>query len=269
MQTEVSFSQVFNQTTNFVKNRFLQLVIISFIVSLITTCISSYLIDPQMFKQLSSTTMTVDQLLIYVLKPALISLVITFIMQAILLAVVYNYSINDKFDFNLILSRMLPNALNIICFYLTYLFIILFAMIFLTFIFMMLQFILPAKMVTFLFGVLIIAAILLIVTVSYYFQGSIIAPSTKTFIQNFVESHKYAISYWRLTVPMVLIYCTVSIIFSIVDSALNNLVINIISSTLQILTSIFCICFFYRLNILSKNEQLSHNTPEQNNNLTI
>ncbi|OCG19829.1 MULTISPECIES: hypothetical protein [unclassified Gilliamella] len=263
MQTTLSFSLIFNQSINFIRNRFWQIAIVSLVLSLITTMIYNNLYDKQALIQLTQTA-NPKATLSYLLKPFMIFSLLSLIIKSIVLAVIYNFSINDKFNINLILFRMLPNVLNIVAFNVVYIAISIVGFIFAALIFIVLGFIFPKNLVVFLFIAIALIYSIVLTTIYYYFVGSIIQPTVKPFFQKFAESHKYALSYWKLAVPMVLIYYLILIVIPPTLNAIcgDNILSTIVSTTLSLFFDIFTMCFFYRLNILSKNNETVFNTHE-------
>lgn len=268
MQTDLSFSLVFTQATNFIRNRFFQIAIISFLLNIIVSLIYKNSIDMQVLMQLIQTA---DQngLLSYLSKFGKIIMTVSIIIDAVLIAVIYNYSINNRFNLSTILPRILPNVLNIIGFYLVYLIILTVISLFVGLIFTALGFILTSSIIILLFVALMVLFIIFLTAVRFYFNALITQPATKTFYQKFAECHKVTLSYWRLTLPMVLIYFLVRLVISIFNSIDDNIFLSIICSTLLTILSIFTICFFYRLNMLLTNNQSILEPPTQNNNLII
>lgn len=252
MQTELSFSRLLNETINFIRNRFQPIIIICFLISATTTPILNNLFDKQLFQQLSNQSLYA--VLLQLLKPAMIYMVINFMTQAIILAVIYNYSISNKFNFNLILSRLLPNILNLIGLNLVCACLIVTGLIFMLLICSVLNLILPIQIMNLLILTVMIVVMIVISIVYFQFISLIIEPSTKDFFQKFIDCFTHTLMYWRLTLPMFLIYFLAIFLLSHWAISITSLMINIIYSTIIIFANIFMICFLYRLNMLLKNQ---------------
>ena len=252
MQTELSFSRLLNETINFIRNRFQPIIIICFLISATTTPILNNLFDKQLFQQLSNQSPYA--VLLQLLKPAMIYMVINFMTQAIILAVIYNYSISNKFNFNLILSRLLPNILNLIGLNLVCACLIVTGLIFMLLICSVLNLILPIQIMNLLILTVTIVVMIVISIVYFQFNSLIIEPSTKDFFQKFIDCFTHTLMYWRLTLPMFLIYFLAIFLLSHWAISITSLMINIIYSTIIIFANIFMICFLYRLNMLLKNQ---------------
>ncbi|MWP60947.1 hypothetical protein [Gilliamella sp. Pas-s25] len=263
MQKKISFPLIFNQTTNFIRNRLWQLAIVSVVLSLITTLAHNNLFDKQVLIQLVETA-NKKEIIFYLLKLFMIFGFLSLIMKAIVLAVIYNLSTSDRFNINLILGRILPNLLNIIAFNVVYLTISIVVLIFAILIFIVLNFIFPQNLVAFLFISISLIYLVVLTAIYYYFLGSIIQPTVKPFFQKFAESHTYALSYWRLTLPMVLIYYLIAIVIEpVLNSAgENNITLLLIVCITLLFVDIFTMSFFYRISILSKNHETISNTHD-------
>lgn len=260
MQTELSFYRLLNETINFIRNRFQPIIIICFLISATTTPILNHVFDKQLFQQLSNQSLNV--VLLQLLKPAIIYMLINFMTQAVILAVIYNYSISNKFNFNLILSRLLPNILNLIGLSLVCACLIVTGLIFMLLICSVLNLILPIQIMNLLIStvtIVVMIVVMIVISIVYLqFNSLIIEPSTKDFFQKFIECFTHTLMYWRLTLPMFLIYFLAIFVLSHWAVSITSLMINIIYSTIIMFANIFMICFLYRLNMLLKNQHKTH-----------
>lgn len=257
MQTELSFYRLLNETINFIRNRFQPIIIICFLISATTTPILYHVFDKQLFQQLLSNQ-SLNVVLLQLLKSAMIYMLINFMTQAVILAVIYNYSISNKFNFNLILSRLLPNILNLIGLSLVCACLIVTGLIFMLLICSVLNLILPIQIMNLLILTVTIVIMIVISIVYLQFNSLIIEPSTKDFFQKFIECFTHTLMYWRLTLPMFLIYFLAIFVLSHWADSITSLMINIIYSTIIMFANIFMICFLYRLNMLLKNQHKTH-----------
>ncbi|OCG06483.1 hypothetical protein A9G13_09385 [Gilliamella sp. wkB178] len=269
MQTNLTFSSIFNQTTNFIRNRFWLIIIVSIIIGLFHVSITNYFMNNEAIEQLSNTRDT-SVVFSSMLKMASVLIFSSLIIISVNIATIYNLSINDKFNINILLSKSVSSLIKVLGFNIIYMFIVLFIALFFSLIFFVLQMIVPTlgAIIAILF---MVGLMLLMVTVYFFFIGSIINPSTKSFIQLFMQSHQLAKQYWQLGCLMIII----NIICMIILSALamtykeNNFILDFILATVSNLVDIFVICFFYRLTqLISDNEtNLIENNP--NNNLIL
>ena len=267
MQTELSFSIVFTQAANFIRNRFWPIVLISLLLNLFATLILKNTVDIATLTQLlKANSPSAFPLL---LKMLVIKLVLFIIIDAILIAVIYNYSFNEYLNLNTVLSRMLPNVLNMIGFELIFLIILPIIFLFAGLIFMILGLIIPKALVIFLFAIVAIVFAIFFNAIYYNFCGLIAQPTTKTFFEKFAECNKSTLTHWRFALPMMLIYFLAVLVISLFNAVDNNIFLSVIYSTLLTILNIFTICFFYRLNMLLTSNKSTLEPPEQNNSLII
>ena len=267
MQTELSFSIVFTQTVNFIRNRFWSIALISLLLNIVSSLILKNTVDPVIITQLFQAKSPSAFPLF--LKMLLIKLVLFIIIDSILIAVIYNYSVNNYLNLNTVLSRMLPNVLNMIGFELIFLIILPIIFLFAGLIFMILGLIIPKALVIFLFAVVAIVFAIFFNAIYYNFCGLIAQPTTKTFFEKFAECNRSILTHWRFALPMMLIYFLVVFVISLFNTLDNNIFLSVIYSTLLTILNIFTICFFYRLNMLLTSNKSTLEPPEQNNSLII
>ncbi|MCX8650569.1 hypothetical protein J3U21_09665 [Gilliamella sp. B2776] len=267
MQTELSFSIVFTQAANFIRNRFWPIALISLFLNLVSSLILKNTVDLATLTQLLQTENS--SAFPHLLKLLVIKLVLFIVIDAILIAVIYNYSIHEKLNLNTVFSRMLPNLLYMIGFELVFLIILPVVFLFGGLIFMILGLIIPNTVAIFLFVIVAIVFAVFFNALYYNFCGLITQPTTKTFFEKFAECNRYTLKYWRFALPMMLIYFLVILVVSLFNSVNSNTFLSVIYSTLLTILNIFTICFFYRLNMLLTNNKSDLEATEQNNNLII
>ena len=267
MKTEVSFSIVFSQTANFIRNRFWPIALISFLLNLVASLLLKNTFDIAIITQLLQAGNPSGLPLL--LKMVIIKSVLFIIIDAILIAVIYNYSVNDYLNTNTVFSRILPNALNIIGFQL--IFLIILPVIFLLgiLIFMVLGIIIPKMLTILLFAIVAIVFAIFFNALYYNFCGLITQPTAKSFFEKFAECNRSTLTHWRFALPMMLIYLLIVLIISLLSGASNNIFLSVIYPTLITILNVFTICFFYRLNMLLISNKSTLEPPQQNNNLII
>ena len=267
MKTEVSFSIVFSQTANFIRNRFWPIALISFLLNLVASLLLKNTFDIAIITQLLQAGNPSGFPLL--LKMVIIKSVLFMIIDAILIAVIYNYSVNDYLNTNTVFSRILPNALNIIGFQL--IFLIILPVIFLMgiLIFMVLGIIIPKELTILLFAIVALMFAIFFNALYYNFCGLITQPTTKSFFEKFAECNRSTLTHWRFALPMMLIYLLIVVIISLLSGANNNIFLSVIYPTIITILNVFTICFFYRLNMLLISNKSTLEPPQQNNNLII
>jgi len=267
MKTEVSFSIVFSQTANFIRNRFWPIALISFLLNLVASLLLKNTFDIAIITQLLQAGNPSGLPLL--LKMVIIKSVLFIIIDAILIAVIYNYSVNGYLNPNTVFSRILPNALNIIGFQL--IFLIILPVIFLLgiLIFMVLGMIIPKALTILLFAIVAIVFAIFFNALYYNFCGLITQPTTKSFFEKFAECNRSTLTHWRFALPMMLIYLLIVLIISLLSGASNNIFLSVIYPTIITILNVFTICFFYRLNMLLISNKSTFEPPQQNNNLIV
>ncbi|MFQ0992641.1 hypothetical protein [Gilliamella apicola] len=267
MKTEVSFSIVFSQTANFIRNRFWPIALISFLLNLVASLLLKNTFDIAIITQLLQAGNPSGLPLL--LKMVIIKSVLFIIIDAILIAVIYNYSVNGYLNPNTVFSRILPNALNIIGFQL--IFLIILPVIFLlgVLIFMVLGMIIPKVLTFLLFAIVALVFAIFFNALYYNFCGLITQPTTKSFFEKFAECNRSTLTHWRFALPMMLIYLLIVLIISLLSGASNNIFLSVIYPTIITILNVFTICFFYRLNMLLISNKSTFEPPQQNNNLII
>lgn len=270
MQTKLSFSLIFDQTLNFAKNRFWQVIIVSVLLGAFNVAVTNYFIDKDAINSFSTTgdpSLAFSAIGSLLLGVTLSALVITSVSTMI----VYNLSISNQFNANIFFSRIISTILKILGFNVLYTFIIFFVALILGLVLFILQLISPN-----LGSILILIAGLFLVffmmTIYNFFIGSIVAPSSKSFFQQFSDCHQLAKAYWKLGIGMIFI----NIMFLLVISGIamytpqDNIAIDIVFSSLSIFVDIFVICFFYRLYVLvSEQGTQIDNRMNDETNLTL
>ena len=253
MKTEVSFSIVFSQTANFIRNRFWPIALISFLLNLVASLLLKNTFDIAIITQLLQAGNPSG-------FPLLLKMVI---IKSVL------FMINDYLNTNTVFSRILPNALNIIGFQL--IFLIILPVIFLLgiLIFMVLGIIIPKELTILLFAIVALVFAIFFNALYYNFCGLITQPTTKSFFEKFAECNRSTLTHWRFALPMMLIYLLIVVIISLLSGANNNIFLSVIYPTLITILNVFTICFFYRLNMLLISNKSTFEPPQQNNNLIV
>ncbi|OCG03950.1 hypothetical protein [Gilliamella sp. wkB112] len=264
MQTNLSFSLIFNQTKNFIRNRFWQFIIVSLITGLFHVLVSNYIMDEKTLEQLANTQ---DVLIVLstILKMLVVLIFASLIIVSVDVATIYNLAISDKFNIKILLSKFLSSIIKVFGIGTIYTFIILFILLFFGLVFFTLRMVMP-ELGTIMMIFFMVGFTLLIMTVYYFFIGSIIAPSTKSFIQLFVQSHQLAKKYWQQGCLILIIDAFCMLILSALSATYgDNFILDLILSTVSNLVDIFVICFFYRINQLLSDKEMNLTESNPNN----
>ena len=273
MQTNLSFSIIFNQASNFIQNRFWQLMMISIIIGIFNTSVNNYFMDSETIELLSKAEDTQD---ISILSPAILKIIIlsiftSLIITSVNIATIYNLSINNKLNVNILLSKSVSSIIKVLGFNLIYTLIGLFITLFLSLIITVFLIIAPTLGLT--ITVLVILGLVFFMKfVNYFFISLIIEPSSKTFIQLFVQSHQFVKKYWRLGCLMMVINIVCIIMLSTLAMTYEkgNFVLDLILATVSNFIDLFVICFFYRLSqLISDKETDLINNNANNTNLIL
>jgi len=256
-QNNLSFSVTFEQTVDFIRNRFLLIAIVSIILALFSTIISNLIFDPSLILAQLYYIQSPTQVFTYLIRPLILLYILCIICISITLAVLYNLSINDKLNPSLILPRLLPIALNILGYTIIYSIILIALFILFSLIMFILSFVLSERVRLLTTILFLIAVALIYFSLFYYFLASTIQPSTKTFLQRFIDSHKFIFSNWQSPILIVLISGLINIVLNWFSALLgNNIIVGVIFSTLSTIISFFVFSFFYRLYTVKNNIEL-------------
>lgn len=246
MNTQLSFSLIFSQTINFVKNRFLQIIIVCVLLGILSNVLSDMFLNQAILNEVVMMS-DVQTALPLLSKLLLILLTISFVTNSIMIAAVYNLSRSAYLNPQMLISRLLPILLNILGFFIIYVLISILAIVILSLALFLIGFIFPSlgSTLSLLGGLIILIGMM---TVFYLFVGSLVDPSTKSFFTLFLESHHFAKKCWKSSVLMVLISLLVITVITALEQVVANQ--NIFISTLFIslsnLVNIFVIVYFYR-----------------------
>ena len=248
-QNNLSFSTTFEQTVNFIRNRFTTIAISSVVIALTSSLLTYYLI-------LGSVTVTPS--LIYYGDPSdivgavfgvlLLLFIVYILISSVMIGVIYNLSASDKFDLKLVLQRLLPAFLNLLGFACIYSIIVIVITIVFSLIFAIIGYILPSRAANILILLSCATIGLFLSVIIYYFCASLIRPSSKGFFQKFADCHKLTATQWKAPLLMVLISWVINVILFFISAMLgNNIVVMIIYSVLSTFLGFFVYSFFFRL----------------------
>ena len=266
MQTNLSFSIIFNQASNFIQNRFWQLMMISIIIGIFNTSVNNYFMDSETIELLSKAEDTHA-----ILKIIILSIFTSLIITSVNIATIYNLSINNKLNVNILLSKSVSSIIKVLGFNLIYTLIGLFITLFLSLIITVFLIIAPTLGLT-ITVLVILGLVFFMKIVNYFFISLIIEPSSKTFIQLFVQSHQFVKKYWRLGCLMMVINIVCIIMLSTLAMTYEkgNFVLDLILATVSNFIDLFVICFFYRLSqLISDKETDLINNNANNTNLIL
>ena len=247
-QNNLSFFVTFEQTINFIRNRFVAIAIASVVISLASSLLTYLIMDPSTF----AATM------IYYSNPAdivgaifgilLLLFIIYIFISSVMIGIIYNLSASDKFDLKLVLERLLPAFLNLLGFSCIYSIIVIVITIVVSLIFAIIGFILPSRATSFLLILLGAAIGLFLSVIIYYFCASLVRPNSKGFFQKFADCHKLAVTQLKAPLLMVLISWVINVVLFFITSMLgNSIVVMLIYSVLSTFLSFFVYSFFFRL----------------------
>ena len=267
-QNNLSFSTTFEQTVNFIRNRFTTIAISSVVIALTSSLLTYYLI-------LGSVTFTPS--LIYYGDPSdivgavfgvlLLLFIVYILISSVMIGVIYNLSASDKFDLKLVLERLLPAFLNLLGFSCIYSIIVIVITIVVSLIFAIIGFILPSRATSFLLILLGAAIGLFLSVILYYFCASLVRPNSKGFFQKFADCHKLAVTQLKAPLLMVLISWVINVVLFFITSMLgNSMVVMLIYSVLSTFLSFFVYSFFFRLYSVYNNVELTKADDNNQNN---
>jgi hypothetical protein len=267
-QKNLSFSTIFEQTVNFIRNRFALIMISSVVIVLVYSLLTSILLDK------GAENMVVNPELYFRLlcRTLMLTFLLYFPFEAIILAIIYNLSVSNKFDLNLISSRILPAFLNLVGFGLIYLFLAAGMSFVLLLIVGVLGLVLPERFVSILLLLGAIATILFVSIVFTYFSASLIRPDSKDFGARFCDIHRLVLTNFKAPIIMMLInFAVISMLLFVCFILRGNIVISMIASVLITFLSFFVHSFFFRLYSVSTNnvEQPKLDDNNQNNQQII
>ena len=266
-QNNLSFSTTFEQTVNFIRNRFTTIAISSVVIALTSSLLTYYLI-------LGSATVTPS--LIYYGDPSTVSAVfgvllllfiVYILISSVMIGVIYNLSASDKFDLKLVLERLLPAFLNLLGFSCIYSIIVIVITIVVSLIFAIIGFILPSRATSFLLILLGAAIGLFLSVILYYFCASLVRPNSKGFFQKFADCHKLAVTQLKAPLLMVLVSWVINVVLFFTTSMLgDSIVVMLIYSVLSTFLSFFVYSFFFRLYSVYNNVELTKADDNNQNN---
>lgn len=247
-QNNLSFFVTFEQTINFIRNRFVAIAIASVVISLASSLLTYLIMDPSTF----AATM------IYYSNPAdivgaifgilLLLFIIYIFISSVMIGIIYNLSASDKFDLKLVLERLLPAFLNLLGFACIYSIIVIVITIVFSLIFAIIGYILPSRAANILILLSCATIGLFLSVIIYYFCASLIRPSSKGFFQKFADCHKLTATQWKAPLLMVLISWVINVVLFFISAMLgNNIVVMIIYSVLSTFLGFFVYSFFFRL----------------------
>jgi hypothetical protein len=270
-QKNLSFLTAFEQTINFIQNRLVLIAISSVVLAVASSLLTSLLLDPSAMVMMMYGGVGSIQFLRAFFGILLLLLLLSLLLKAITLAIIYNLSESDKFDLNLISSRILPAFLNLVGFSLIYLFLAAGISFVLVLIVGVLGLVLPERFLFILLLLGMIATMLFVNMVFAYFSASLIRPDSKRFGSRFCDVHRLVLTNFKAPLIMMLINFAVIITLSLVCFILgNNIVISMITSVLTTFLSFFVCTFFFRLyNVSNDVEQQKLDSDNSNNQQII
>lgn len=247
-QNNLSFFVTFEQTINFIRNRFVAIAIASVVISLASSLLTYLIMDPS----------TIAATMIYYSNPAdivgaifgilLLLFIIYIFISSVMIGIIYNLSASDKFDLKLVLQRLLPAFLNLLGFACIYSIIVIVITIVFSLIFAIIGYILPSRAANILILLSCATIGLFLSVIIYYFCASLIRPSSKGFFQKFADCHKLTATQWKAPLLMVLISWVINVVLFFISAMLgNNIVVMIIYSVLSTFLGFFVYSFFFRL----------------------
>lgn len=264
MQTELSFSVIFSQSINFVKNRFWQIVIICALLALFSVFLSHSFIDQTVFEKVSNPEslklLGTAQLLNIVWRSVFVTVISSLFLSGCTVAAIYNLSINPSFNIPLLVSNALSNILKILNFYLVYAFILLLVGGLLGLVSSFISMISPS--LGSLISILLIAFFACFAMSAYYFfLGSIVEPSVLPFFARLTQLHHNLKKYWKLATLMTVIRILAALFIGEITAKLDSgWFIAMLISTIVNLIDFVVICFFYRLyTLIGNNHSLIKN----------
>ena len=267
-QRNLSFTAIFQQTINFIRNRFSLIAISSIVLGLINTLIINYIIDLERLLVDLELLNQFGMVSNYVMQSLLVLYLVNVVLVSIILSIISNLSMSNKLNPSLIFSRILPICLNILGFSVLYMLICIPIAILFLLVLSIIGLLVP-KMVSLLL-ILVIGCTALVIykSIFNYFLVSAAQPNSMPFFQRFSACHKFFFQNWKAPVLMILISVIFTGILSGISSLLGkNIVIDVISTSLAVFADFFIFSFFYRL--YSVNNNIESTKLDDNDKLII
>ena len=267
-QKNLSFTAIFQQTINFIRNRFSLIAISSIVLGLINTLVIYSVINPNQLMVELEYFNQFGMIPDYFMKTVIILYLVNIVLVSIILSIICNLSMSNKLNPSLILSRILPICLNILGFSVLYMLICIPIAILFLLVFSIIGLLVP-KMVSLLL-ILVIGCTALVIykSIFNYFLVSAAQPNSTPFFQRFSACHKFFFQNWKAPVLMILISVIFTGILSGISSLLGkNIVIDVISTSLAVFADFFIFSFFYRL--YSVNNSIESTKLDDNDKLII
>ena len=267
-QRDLSFTAIFQQTINFIRNRFSLIAISSIVLGLINTLIINcvidlerLLVDLELFNQFGMVTN-------YVMQSLLVLYLVNVVLVSIILSIICNLSMSNKLNPSLIFSRILPICLNILGFSVLYMLICIPIVIVFLLVLSIIGLLLPQMVSLLLILMIGCTALVIYKSIFNYFLVSAAQPNSMPFFQRFSACHKFFFQNWKAPVLMILISVIFTGILSGISSLLGkNIVIDVISTSLAVFADFFIFSFFYRL--YSVNNSIESTKLDDNDKLII
>lgn len=267
-QRDLSFTAIFQQTINFIRNRFSLIVISSIVLGLINTLIINcvidlerLLVDLELFNQFGMVTN-------YVMQSLLVLYLVNVVLVSIILSIISNLSMSNKLNPSLIFSRILSICLNILGFSVLYMLICIPIVIVFLLVLSIIGLLLPQMVSLLLILMIGCTALVIYKSIFNYFLVSAAQPNSMPFFQRFSACHKFFFQNWKAPVLMILISVIFTGILSGISSLLGkNIVIDVISTSLAVFADFFIFSFFYRL--YSVNNSIESTKLDDNDKLII
>lgn len=267
-QRNLSFTAIFQQTINFIRNRFSLIAISSIVLGLINTLIINCVIDLErlladleLFNQFGMVTN-------YVMQSLLVLYLVNVVLVSIILSIISNLSMSNKLNPSLIFSRILSICLNILGFSVLYMLICIPIVIVFLLVLSIIGLLLPQMVSLLLILMIGCTALVIYKSIFNYFLVSAAQPNSMPFFQRFSACHKFFFQNWKAPVLMILISVIFTGILSGISSLLGkNIVIDVISTSLAVFADFFIFSFFYRL--YSVNNSIESTKLDDNDKLII
>ena len=257
-QRNLSFTAIFQQTINFIRNRFSLIAISSIVLGLINTLIINYIIDLERLMVDLELLNQFGMVSNYVMQSFLVLYLVNVVLVSIILSIICNLSMSNKLNPSLIFSRILPICLNILGFSVLYMLICIPIIILLLLILSIIGLLLPQMISLLLIVVIACIAFVIYKSIFNYFLVSAAQPNSMPFFQRFSACHKIFFQNWKAPVLMILIDTIVIAILSGISSLLEkNIVVDAISTSLAVFADFFIFSFFYRLYSVNNNVESS------------
>ena len=266
-QRNLSFTAIFQQTINFIRNRFSLIAISSIVLGLINTLIINcvidlerLLVDLELFNQFGMVTN-------YVMQSILVLYLVNVVLVSIILSIICNLSMSNKLNPSLIFSRILPICLNILGFSVLYMLICIPIVIVFLLVLSIIGLLLPQMVSLLLILMIGCTALVIYKSIFNYFLVSAAQPNSMPFFQRFSACHKFFFQNWKAPVLMILISVIFTGILNGISSLGKNIVFDVISTSLGVFADFFIFSFFYRL--YSINNNIESTKSDDNNKLII